>query len=107
MHRQILGLAMGEKEKGDHIDRHNTLDNSRKNLRRASDAQNGANRGPNSNNTSGYKGVYWDKRRSKWMACIYCNNTRHFLGAFSTKDEAYASYCTAAKLLHGEFARFE
>src|SRR5689334_13920703 len=43
MHREILGLARGEKIQGDHING-NTLDNRRENLRRASHGQNQHNR---------------------------------------------------------------
>lgn len=44
------------------------------------------NRRINRNNTSGIKGVH--KKGNQWGAQITVNGTRHFLGAFSTIDEA-------------------
>lgn len=42
-------------------------------------------------NTSGYRGVSWDKNRQKWMAQYGGgNNTNKHLGRFDTKEEAYA-----------------
>jgi hypothetical protein len=39
-------------------------------------------------NTSGTKGVWWDKRREKWVAEICYDGKRHFLGRFSEKEDA-------------------
>lgn len=42
-----------------------------------------------SDNTTGYKGVYFDKRRVKpWWAYVYIDKKRVGLGYFETKDEA-------------------
>jgi AP2-like factor, euAP2 lineage len=60
MHRQILGLAHGDKLQVDHKDR-NSLNNTRENLRVATAAQNGANNGKQRGNKSGFKGVSWDR----------------------------------------------
>lgn len=40
------------------------------------------------NNTSGYKGVTWDKHNKKWKAFIYFQNKRIHLGNFKDKNEA-------------------
>lgn len=40
------------------------------------------------NNTSGYRGVYWDPRGKKWRACIRHNGKRINLGSYTTEDEA-------------------
>lgn len=39
-------------------------------------------------NTSGHKGVHWDKNRKKWMAYINVNNRSKFLGYFSDVKQA-------------------
>lgn len=103
MHRQILGIEFGDRRDIDHIDG-NRRNNTRLNLRICSRAENQYNRGANSNNTSGYKGVYWKHDRKKWGACIRANDKRKYLGYFPTPEEAYAAYCKAASELHGEFA---
>lgn len=71
------------------------------NLREANRSQNNCNKKNRKDNTSGYKGVYQDKRRSKWMARI----NGKFLGYFNTSQGAHAAYCAAAQKYHGQFAR--
>lgn len=44
------------------------------------------------NNTSGHKGVHWNKQRSKWDALITVNKKRIELGSFRTAEEAGAAY---------------
>lgn len=46
------------------------------------------NRRLQSNNSSGYKGVKYDKRRGTWSAEIQFNKNRKYLGAFKTIEEA-------------------
>ena len=104
MHREILGLFYGDKRQGDHRNR-NSLDNRRSNLRLAMPTDNARNRGMNSLNTSGFKGVSYDKRTSKWRASIYCKRKHKSVGYFPTKEEAARAYDAAAKLLFGEFAQ--
>jgi len=88
----------------DHINCH-TSDNRMCNLREATESQNLRNRGAQRNNTSGFKGVSFDSRRSYWVANINVKKKRRYLGAFSTPEEAHAEYCKAAREMHGEFAR--
>lgn len=97
MHNQILGCK--------NVDHKNTdrLDNRRLNLRRASSSQNKWNRGKNKNNTSGYKGVSWNKKDKKWTACIGVHRERIGLGYFSTPEAAALAYNKAARKLHGKF----
>jgi hypothetical protein len=106
MHRLILGLKYGDCRLGDHINL-NTLDNRRSNLRIASSSQSQCNRGKQKNNSSGFKGVSFDKKMRKWQAYIKINRKRRNLGYFSTSTAAYSAYCVAATELHGEFKRLE
>ena len=97
MHRMITGF-----HRTDHINR-NGLDNRRCNLREASHADNLRNRGRQSNNSSGYKGV---SRASKatWKAMIqYCGRDI-YLGSFPNKELAALAYDAAARQYFKEFA---
>jgi len=103
MHRFILGLDFGDKRQGDHINM-DGLDNRRANLRIATVAENLHNRGKQKNNTSGYKGVFWEKKDKKWRARIKVDGERMHLGLFHDPADAARAYDKAAKKHHGEFA---
>src|SRR3954471_10677466 len=57
MHREILGAPVGAQV--DHKNR-NKLDNRRCNLRIATSSENIVNSSLRKDNTTGYRGVYWD-----------------------------------------------
>lgn len=90
----------------DHIDG-NPHNNKAENLRLATSGQNQCNQKRRSDNTSGFKGVTWDKSRGKWVSQIHVKGKHIFLGRHKTKEEAYAAYCEAARKLHKEFARLK
>lgn len=71
----------------DHVD-NNPLNNRASNLRYATRQENSLNRNLQSNNTSGYTGVYFSNER--WIAVIKRNGKTEHLGTFSTKEEAIA-----------------
>jgi hypothetical protein len=75
------------------------------NLREATSQQQKWNRGPNTNNASGHKGVYFDRSRNRWAAGIMVDRHCIFLGRFDTAELASAAYETAARELFGEFYR--
>lgn len=102
MHTVIMKTPRGMKT--DHING-NGLDNRRENLRICTHAENMRNSRPHSNNTSGFKGVAWNKRESKWVAHIRLNRKRIHLGYFDTAEAAATAYEKAARELHGEFSR--
>jgi hypothetical protein len=79
-------------------------DNRICNLRGATRIENGQNRGHQSNNTSGYKGVSFHKQARKWQAQIGVNKKMIWLGLFGCPTTAWLAYAAAAKLHHGEFA---
>ena len=41
-----------------------------------------------SNNTSGYVGITWDKHRNKWSARVHINNKGKHIGYYLNKEEA-------------------
>lgn len=90
-------------EQIDHINRRPD-DNRLVNLREASRAENMWNSSLSCRNTSGFKGVTFFRRAGKWMARIKFNGQSHFLGLFTTAEEAHAAYCKAAEKCFGEFA---
>lgn len=87
----------------DHIDG-NPSNNQIDNLREASEGQNRANAGKHSDNTSGSKGVYWDKRTHRWLVQVCVNYKTHFAGRFTDKGAAINAACELRKKLHKEFA---
>lgn len=101
MHRFIMEPSDGLEV--DHINR-NGLDNRRENLRIATRSQNNGNTKIPSHNTSGVKGVSYDKDRNLWAAHIKTHGRKKFLGRFGTKEEAASAYDRAAAQHFGEFA---
>lgn len=87
----------------DHINQ-NKLDNRKANLRSATHSQNQINQSKRSDNTSGYKGVYWNKQKQKWVAQIKFNGRNKTLGQFNDIIEAAKVYDKAATELFGDFA---
>lgn len=88
----------------DHIDR-DPSNNRIENLRAATRPENNWNKTRQSNNTSGYKGVFWRDERKCWVARITVNGKTVGLGSYKTASDAAAAYEKAASLHHGEFAR--
>lgn len=86
---------------------HNKGDNRIANLRAADNSKNSMNKGIQSNNTSGYKGVTFHKGTGKYHAKICVSGIRKSLGYFQTAEQAHDAYVKAAGELHGQFARFQ
>lgn len=86
----LMHRIVNESKKGfdtDHINR-NKLDNRKENLRTVTSLENHTNMGDFKHNSSGNKGVHWDKSRNKWMAFIVSNYKFINLGRFTHKEEA-------------------
>lgn len=81
------------------------LNNRWENLRRCTPGQNQANRGKYKNNTTGYKGVHFDRKTSRYNAQLSVNGRSHWLGWHDTAEQAHAAYRAASKRLNGEFSR--
>lgn len=109
MHRVILERILGcELPPGmvcDHVNGTKT-DNRRTNLRLASQQQNLGNKRQSKNNTSGYKGVSFNKPANKWNAKIRFDARLKDLGLYVDAVDAHRAYCVAALTHFGEFANF-
>jgi len=77
------------------------------NLRISNQSQNIANSRRRSNNSSGYKGVSWNKRLSKWKAYIMKDGKNYNLGFFDHAIDASIAYQRAAVEMFGAFARMQ
>lgn len=86
----------------DHINCVRT-DNRFENLREASLSQNNCNTPIRTDNTSGFKGVYWHKQNQKWIATIGHKKKVRYLGSFDTAERAHEAYCLAAVAAFGEY----
>jgi len=101
LHRLILppreGLTV------DHINR-DILDCRRSNLRLATPSQNGANRPKQTNNKTGFKGVFLRPSRRHYTASIRIDNVSKHIGQYKTALEAALAYDKEAFLKFGIFA---
>lgn len=88
----------------DLIDHDNTdgTHNAISNLRLANKSTNGANRGLNKNNTTGFKGV--SVKRNRFISRIKVNKTYIHLGCFLESKDAAQAYDFAAVQHFGQFA---
>ena len=83
----------------DHISG-DTSDNRKQNLRIVSIQDNMKNLQKKSNNTSGIRGVSFDKKRSRWKVDFTYEKTRIYPHPFKEKAEAvYCRYCFEKQLL--------
>ena len=95
--------ATDPKIKVDHRD-HDTLNNTRGNLRLATVSQNAANRlGADRTNKCGIRGVFWHKGNRKWAASIRVNGKKIYLGYYPSADQASKAYAVANAKCFGEF----
>lgn len=101
LHRGIMNAKPNEIV--DHVNG-DRLDNRKSNLRLCTNAENSRNANISKNNTSGYKGVSWDKSRNLWHAQIMVDKRTIHIGRFGDKLEAAKAYNKAAVKYHGEFA---
>ena len=86
----------------DHID-NNKLNNNVNNLRYATIKENSMNRKLNSNTSSNYKGISYNKKNNKWIAYIRINGKLKHLGYFDNIDDAINARVKKAKEVFGEY----
>lgn len=101
MHR-VIAFATPDYQV-DHIDG-NKLNNQKSNLRLCTNSQNHMNKKLQSNSSSGYKGVSFEKSINRYRAYINFEGKRYNLKTHSTPEQAAEAYNLKAKELFGKFA---
>jgi len=102
LHRALLCPAEGQNV--DHIN-HDGLDDRRCNLRLATVGENNCNRrGPQSNNSSGFLGVNFDRRKGRWVAEVWHEGVKRRAGYHRSPIDAAIARDALALQLHGAFA---
>lgn len=97
-------FLMPEAVSVDHIDG-NGLNNQRHNLRPATSQQNRWGfRRRTSKSSSKFRGVYWSKKRAKWVSQLTLDYKNLYLGIFENEEDAARAYDAAARRHFGEFA---
>lgn len=87
----------------DHADG-NPSNNKIENLREASHMQNMWNSKTPNTNTSGFKGVYFNKKTKKWVAQCFYNNKHIHLGSYSDIHDAAEAVKNYREAHQGVFA---
>ena len=85
----------------DHIDK-DPSNNRVENLREVSRTCNARNCGNHKNNTSGVKGICWNKTRKRWMSRIRVIGDEKFLGVYKDFFEAVLARLAAEQCLEWE-----
>ena len=87
------------------------FDNRRSNLRVGTKGENMRNTETPKTNTSGYKGVYWNKQRQLWVAQIACGiNSKngkkkcYYLGSYEKIEDAIAARKAGEEKYFGEWS---
>lgn len=57
-------------------------------------------------NTSGVKGVYYNKKRNKWIAQIMFQQKCYYLGGYDRIEEAAAARAAAEEKIFGDFLKW-
>ena len=89
----------------DHINM-NRLDNRFINLRECGNKENNCNTKKKSTNTSGFKGVHFNKQCNKWQARSRVNGKRVHIGLYDTAEQAGHAYAKFVKKHHGLFSNY-
>lgn len=95
-------MGLSDKLLVDHWNR-NKLDNQRQNLRQATKSQNNINQGLRKDNSTGYKGVNFNKRSRKYVSRLQYQGNRICLGYFENAIDAAKAYNFAVIKYFGEF----
>ena len=104
MHRIIYLMHYGYLPKEiDHIDG-NPQNNAIENLREANRSQQLCNTKLRKNNSSGIKGVCWDKSKQKWLVRVNKDSKNVYMARFDDLELAELVAIEARAKFHGEYA---
>jgi len=98
------GILVGTDEQIDHKNL-NGLNNNPINLRLASHNDNSQNQRMPFDNTSGIKGVYYNKRNGTWWGRIKCKGIFYYTGSSPSKEVIGELVRELRESLHGNFTR--
>lgn len=101
-HRIVMNAT--EDDVVDHIDC-NGRNNCKSNLRLVSQCENMRNARTRRDNSTGYKGVSYDKRMKRYAAYICISGKKKHIGFFDTAQSAAVAYNNAALHYFGDCAR--
>ena len=106
-HQIVFAMVHGRwaEKHVDHIDR-NRSNNAPMNLREVSHNDNQKNRNVRKDNTSGFPGVTFDKRRKEWRAKLQLEGKSLWLGAYQAFRDAAEAYVLASLDYFGEMSPF-
>jgi len=103
MHRLVMGVDNISSElEVDHI-HHKTNDNRKSELRIVTSSQNKMNKDKQVNNTSGVRGIWFNKNLNRWVADIGVDHKTIHLGTYYTIDEAAKARKDAEIKYFGEY----
>lgn len=91
------------------VDHENNVRNDNRwlNLREGTQSQNIANTRRSARNSSGFKGVSFERATRKWAAFIKVAGVSRRIGSYQSPEEAHAAYQQEATLAWGSFAKFD
>lgn len=102
LHRLIMGCKKNDGITIDHINR-NRVDCRKNNLRIVTRCQNNMNMAIRCDNTSGRKGVHYNKLKNKWEAKISVNKKKIWLGSYEEFEDAVRAREEAEEKYFGEY----
>lgn len=106
LHRAVWVLHNGKllvEMEIDHVDGDRDC-NEIGNLRLCTRSENCQNTFIRKDNSSGFKGVFWDNYSQSWRVSIWKDKTKRDLGRFRSLSEAALVAALARKKIHGDFA---
>jgi hypothetical protein len=106
LHREIMAVS-DRSTQVDHINQ-DKLDNRKSNLRICTNLENSKNKAARNNNSTGYKGIFFQSGHTKKPYRVQITNNYHKIegGYFSTPEAAAMKYNFMAMQLHGEYANY-
>jgi hypothetical protein len=105
-HQLVANAFIENPENKPFVDHKNNdiLNNCVNNLRWATISENQMNSKKPKTNTSGIKGVYWNKQHNKWCAYIQVNGKQLHLGLFDDIEKAKETRQSAVEQIFKEYA---